>query len=76
MSVKRVPPVLENPKYGSLHQSASISDALHPEVMASRKVFQVRYFRWQVLMGSNEGSLRAARTNSRHQVGKIREKCL
>ena len=75
--MKRVTPVLENRMYGGLHQSACISDALHPEVMASRKtVFQVRYFRRQVLMGSNGGSLRAARTNSRHQVGKFSEECL
>ena len=71
MFMKRVTPVLENRMYGGSQHSTCISDALRPEIMASRKtVFQVRYLRRQVLMGSNGGSLRAARTNSRHQVGK------
>ena len=46
--------------------------ALCPEVIASRKtVFQVRYLRWQVPIGSNRALLKAARTNYRHQVGSI-----
>ena len=70
MFMKRVTPALENCMYVSLQHSACISDALSPEVIASRKtVFQVRYFRRQVLMGSHGGLLRAARTSSRHQVG-------
>ena len=58
--------------YGGLQCRACISEALGPEVIASRKtIFQVRYFRWQFRMGSNGASLMAARTNSRHQVGSI-----
>ena len=40
--------------YGDLQYRACNSEALRPEVMASRKaVFQVRYLRQLVLMGSN-----------------------
>ena len=63
---------IKNCMYGSLQHKACISEALRPEVIAIRKtVFEVRYLRWQVPMGSNGGSLRAARTNSRHQVDNI-----
>ena len=72
MFLKRVSPVLENCMYGSLQHKACNSEALRPEVIASRKtVFQLRYLRWQVSMGLNGAWLRAARTNSRHQVGRI-----
>ena len=58
--------------YGGLQHRACISEALRPDVIASMKtVFQVRYLRWQVPMGSKGASLRATRNNSRHQVGSI-----
>ena len=64
--VKRVTPALVN--HVMQHKACS-SEALHPEVIASRKtIFQVRYLRSQVSMGLNGALVRAARTNSRHQV--------
>ena len=66
MFVKSVTPMLENRMYGSKqHNLVCISEALRLEVIASKKtVFQVRYLRWQVPMGSNRGSSRAARTKT------------
>ena len=59
--MKRVTPAMEKSKYGDLKHKACISEALHHEVIASRKaVFQVIYLRRKVPMGSNGTLVRTA----------------
>ena len=70
--MNRVTPVGVNHMYGVLQHRAYNSEALRPEVMASKnQVFHVRYLRQQVIMGLNGSRPRVARTSSRHQVGVI-----